>query len=128
MTHPKSDSAPTDSSPVSETPPSAGNGELELPLTTADERPAEEVVPVPDPGIAIVAKAHEQVARGETSAALATLRALLSRDPSHIGARAALAGVLERRGDVEGALAELTRALEVSPDELPLLLGRASLH
>ena len=38
-----------------------------------------------------------------------------------------MASLLERRGDVEGALSELGRALDVHPDDVTLLCARAAL-
>ncbi len=106
----------TDSADVS--PIERDNDRAILPET--EERP---VHTEPD----VVAQATEIAARGEMSAALTMLRALLSREPGHARARAAMAGLLERRGDVEGALGELARALEAHPDDVTLLVARATL-
>ena len=75
----------------------------------------------------LVEQASELAARGEMSAALTMLRALVSREPANGRARAAMASLLERRGDVEGALAELARALDTHPDDIMLLVARATL-
>ena len=94
--------------------------EQELPLRATDERaPA----PGPDP----IEQAADLVARGEMSAAFTMLRALIAREAGNARARAALAGLLERRGDVEGALGELGRALESAPDDVTILCARATM-
>ena len=94
--------------------------EEELPLPSTDERPT---TLGPDP----VDQANELAARGETSAALTALRALVGREPTNGRARAALAVLLERRGDVEGALGELGRALDSAPDDVSILCARATM-
>ena len=75
----------------------------------------------------LVDQASELAARGEMSAALTMLRALVSREPGHARGRAAMAGLLERRGDIEGALSEFARALDAHPDDVTLLVARATL-
>ena len=80
-------------------------GEQERPLPATDESPT---TLGPDP----VDQATDLASRGEMSAALTLLRSLIAREPSNARARAGLAGLLEKRGDVEGALGELGRALE----------------
>ncbi|MEP6729129.1 MAG: tetratricopeptide repeat protein [bacterium] len=94
--------------------------EQERPLASVDER-----VPQREPDI--LEQVADLAARGEMSAALVTLRALVAREPANARARAALAGLLEKRGDVEGALGELGRALESTPDDVSILCGRALL-
>ena len=92
----------------------------QLIIPETDERPVHQE---PD----LVDQASELAARGEMSAALTMLRALVSREPGNGRARAAIAGLLERRGDIEGALAELGRALDSQPDDISLLVARATL-
>src|SRR5258705_9888298 len=121
MTHPNSADAttgagtPTTSSHVaspSGAATAAAAPELELPVAAADERSA-----LPD----ALQQARDFLAAGEQAAALTTLRALVAREPRHVRARGALAEVLASRNDIDGALLELGRALDVSPDDVPLL-------
>jgi Tfp pilus assembly protein PilF len=51
----------------------------------------------------------------------------MAREPRNVRARGELAGLLERRGDADGALAELGRALEIAPDDVALLCARAAI-
>jgi Tfp pilus assembly protein PilF len=103
----------------------AGAPELELPLHAADERPADRAA---ERGPDALQQARDFAAGGETAAAVTTLRALIARDSKHARARAFLAELLEKRGDSEGALAELGRALEVAPDDVVILCQRALLY
>ncbi len=112
-TDPKSESSPTPAT-------SGGAPELELPLRAADER-------VPERGPDALQQARDFAAASETAAAITTLRALIAREPKHARARAFLAELLEKRGDSEGALAELGRALDVAPDDVVILCQRALL-
>src|SRR5258705_1148302 len=122
MTHPNPAAAtngagtPTTSSHVASpggaAPAAAAAPELELPVAAADERSA-----LPD----ALQQARDFLAAGEQAAALTTLRALVAREPRHVRARGALAEVLASRNDIDGALLELGRALDVSPDDVPLL-------
>ncbi|MEO5813914.1 MAG: tetratricopeptide repeat protein [Gemmatimonadaceae bacterium] len=121
MTHPNSENpieggGPTDAAAQS----SLELTEQERPLAQADERVAERE---PD----LLEQVKEQAARGEMSAAQVTVRALIAREPGNARARAVLAGMLEKKGDVEGALAELGRALESAPDDVSTLVARATL-
>src|SRR5882672_348859 len=70
--------------------------------------------------------AREASERGEVDRAAASYRDLLARDPKHVKARNNLALILDARGDREGALTELDRALETDPDNAALLLNRAA--
>jgi Tfp pilus assembly protein PilF len=93
--------------------------ELELPVSAADERPAP-----PD----ALQQARDFLDAGEQAAALTTLRALIAREPRQVRARGLLAEVLATRNDVDGALLELGRALDISPDDVPVLCARAALQ
>ena len=64
-------------------------------------------------------------ARRDERGARSTLRALIAREPGNARARAAARGLLEKKGDLEGALAELGRALEYAPDDVSILCARA---
>ncbi len=110
MSHPNSDK-PAGFTPGSAPLPRDGKAsDAELPLSSADER-------APD----AIDVANEQVARGELGAALATLRGLLAREPRNTRGRAHMAALLELRGDLEGALGELGKALDTTPDDANLL-------
>lgn len=117
-TGPRAASQPTPATP-------AGAPELELPLQAADERASERPT---ERGPDALQQARDFAAAGETAAAVTTLRALIARDAKHARARAFLAELLEKRGDSEGALAELGRALEVAPDDVVILCQRALLY
>src|SRR5258705_6120452 len=71
--------------------------------------------------------ANEARERGEDERGAASYRDLLARDPKHVKARNNLALILDARGDRDGALAELDRALESEPDNPALLLNRAAI-
>jgi Tfp pilus assembly protein PilF len=108
--------------PTPPTPSAAAAGaplEEQLPLA-AEGPPA-------DRGPDALQAARDSMARGEVSAAMTTLRALLAREPKHARARAALAELLEKKGDVEGALGELGRALESAPEDVAILCARAAM-
>ena len=102
----------------------AASPELELPLPSTDERLAERPV---ERGPDALQQARDFAAMGETAAAITTLRALIAREPKHARARGFLAELLEKRGDSEGALAELGRAIDVAPDDVVILCQRALL-
>ena len=70
------------------------------------------------------ARAHSDA--GEDTAAVTTYRQLLKIDPRHVRARNNLALLLERRGNVQGALEELEQAIAAEPDNVSLLLNRAA--
>lgn len=72
-------------------------------------------------------QARDYVAAGELGAATTTLRALIAREPRTAAARVTLAALLEQRGDLDGALNELARAVEVAPDDVDVLCARAAL-
>jgi tetratricopeptide (TPR) repeat protein len=120
MSHPKSEHPAAASDPAAAPQAFLDPAEQELPLPATDERPT---ALGPDP----VEQATDLAARGEMSAALTMLRALIARESANARARAALAGLLEKRGDVEGALGELGRALETTPDDVTILCARAAM-
>ena len=100
--------------------PSLELTEQERPLAKGDERAPERE---PD----ILDQVKELAGRGEMSAAQVMVRALIAREPGNARARAVLAGLLEKKGDLEGAVAELGRALENAPDDVSVLCARATL-
>ena len=107
-------------SPLSSTP----SPELERPLAALDDRPLARAA---ERGTDALQQARDFAAAGETAAAITTLRALIAREPRFARARALLAELLEKRGDSEGALAELGRAVDVAPDDVVVLCQRALL-
>ncbi|MFI5255654.1 MAG: tetratricopeptide repeat protein [Gemmatimonadales bacterium] len=96
----------------------------QLPLAAADERPVDAALPRRADSMQ---QARDFLAAGETFAAATTLRALIAREPKNARAHAALAELLQQRGDLEGALAELGRAVDVAPDDVAILCARAAL-
>lgn len=98
--------------------------ERELPLPAGDERVTERAA---ERGPDALQQARDFAAASETAAAITTLRALIAREPKHARARGFLAELLEKRGDSEGALAELGRAVDVAPDDVVILCQRALL-
>src|SRR5258707_1648733 len=88
---------------------------------TAAEPPS----PIADDPLYVAAR--EASERGEPERAAASYRDLLARDPKHVKPRTNLPLILDARGDRDGALAELDRALESEPDNPALLLNRAAI-
>src|SRR5207249_7347406 len=97
----------------------------QLPPPPPSSRPSEPPAPAADDPLYIAAR--EASDRGEVERAAAAYRELLARDPKHVKARNNLALILDARGDRDGALAELDRALESEPDNSALLLNRAAI-
>jgi Flp pilus assembly protein TadD len=52
---------------------------------------------------------------------------LIAREPKHVRARQVLAELIAQKGDLEGAISELSRALEIAPDDVQNLCARAAL-
>jgi Flp pilus assembly protein TadD len=118
MLHPQPGHAGTPHSPLAD---ESGATDHQLPLDAADERVAPSP-PEPD----ALQQARDLLAGGETFAAMANIRALIAREPKNLDARAMLAELIAQRGDLEGALAELGRAVEVVPDDVQILSARAA--
>ena len=118
MTHPEL-SGPSDT-PSTPRANAAEATEKERPVPSADERSER----VSDP----LQQARDFAAAGEMSAALTTVRALIAREPRHVRARHLLAQLLTQKGDTEGALGELGRALDTAPDDVAVLCARAALY
>src|SRR6266571_4205186 len=108
--------APAPAPPASSAPPAAPP-----PLPPPSPEP-----PAPASDDPLYIAGREANERGEIDRAAASYRELLGRDPKHVKARNNLALILDARGDRDGALAELDRALETEPDNPALLLNRAA--
>jgi Tfp pilus assembly protein PilF len=118
--------------------PSLPSNHAALPLSSAASAPAsapleEQLLLTTDDRVAdrppdALQLARDSIAAGEWTAAMTTLRALISREPKNVRARAVLAELLDRKGDVEGALSELGRAIEAAPDDVPTLCARAAIY
>ncbi len=97
-----------------DTPPSPPESAATPPLPSAEPAPpAPPPAPVADDPLYI--SAREASERGDLDRAAASYRDLLAREPGHVKARNNLALILDARGDRDGALAELDRALEADP-------------
>ena len=90
---------------------------------------AEPVATKPDePTVAhLYAKARELRATGDRPAMMALYKQILSREPTHVGARNNLALLLEQGGKSEQALEELGRALQYDPNNVSVLCNRAAI-
>jgi Tfp pilus assembly protein PilF len=106
--------------PANITHPTTGVHDHERPVPSSDER-ADRT----DRDVLQHARQLTQI--GEMTAALTTLRALIAREPKHVRARQLLAELMAHKGDVEHAIVELTRALEIAPDDVANLCLRAAL-
>ena len=106
--------------PASITTTTTGMQDHERPVPSSDER-------LDRPDRDVVQHARQLAQIGEMTAALTTLRALIAREPKHVRARQLLAELLAHKGDVENAIVETTRALELAPDDVPNLCLRAAL-
>ena len=108
--------------------PDAGYPPRAFALEAALDEPVE--VPsnaAPDPD-RLLARGDEAAALARFAEAEALYRELLELVPGHPAGSAALARLLERQGDVPGALVWLGRALRQYPDDARLLLERAALN
>lgn len=121
MTHPEL--FENDETPKTNRANAAEATELERPLPSTDER-VERAERTTD----VLQHARQLAAAGETTAALTTLRALIAREPRLARARHMLAELLAHKGDVEGAIVELTRSLDLVPDDVTNLCARAALY
>jgi len=81
----------------------------------------------PDPG-RLLARADDAAGLARFAEAEALYRELLELVPAQPAGSAALAGLLERQGDLPGALEILGRAIGRFPDDPRLLLERAALN
>ena len=106
-------------------------------LVAADEPPvADAAPPPPEPAPAVpapptasellYADAKARTEHGDLVGARRVYRELLVIDATHIRARNNLALLLEAAGDGDGAVAQLTAALEREPDNVALLCNRAN--
>ncbi|HKS05674.1 MAG TPA: tetratricopeptide repeat protein [Gemmatimonadaceae bacterium] len=84
------------------------------------------VPPVNDPVAQALERGESALAHGKIDEAVAAFRDALQTSPGHVRARVRLAVSLDRKGDPEGAIAELDRALAQQQDNVTLLLGRAA--
>src|SRR5688572_21086728 len=76
---------------------------------------------------AMYARARQFADDNEPREAVALYRQLLARDPRHIRARNNLALLLEKTGDIDGALAELDKAISFDEDNVSVLCNRAAI-
>jgi len=97
---------------------------IEAGLDTPVEAPS--ALP-PDP-VRLLARADEAAGLARFAEAEALYRELLGLVPAHPAGSAALAQLLERQGDLPGALESLGRAVRQHPDDPRLLLERAALN
>src|SRR5919107_6293406 len=114
MSHPETSRA--GEAPATNSPSAPGSQEVERPVPSSDERAERS-----NRGADVLQHARQLAYVGELTAALTTLRALIAREPKHVRARQLLAELLAHKGDVENAIAEVTRALELAPDDVPNL-------
>src|SRR5688500_3037766 len=88
---------------------------------------ADEPAEPEDSTAAMYARARQCSDAGEAREAIAIYRALLAREPRHVRARNNLALLLEKSGDVDGALSELGKALGFDADNVSVLCNRAAI-
>lgn len=124
---PQRDTPGASTTPIPPTPAPAPPDSADAPPVEAQRPLVADELPADRPPDALQ-QARDSIAAGELGAAMATLRALISREPKNARARAALAELLERKGDVEGALGELGRALDAAPEDVTILCARAALY
>ena len=96
----------------------------QLPLGGTEGAPL--LPPVDDPVSQAIERGETALSRGHVDEAVAAFRDALKVSPGHVRARVRLAVSLDRKGDPEGAIAELDRALAQQQDNVTLLLGRAA--
>jgi tetratricopeptide (TPR) repeat protein len=111
---------------VLESPPVA----VAAPAAEAPIMHAEPVIvlePVVDPVELRFEAGRAAAAEGRGLDARAIFRDVIAQRPAHLAARGALAQLLEKTGDTQGALVEYDRALESDPDHATLLTGRGAL-
>jgi len=111
--------------------PAPAGRESEIPLSTAAgvspaDRQAQEPGSDAERVATLYARARAHSDAGEDTAAVMAYRQLLKLDPKHVRARNNLALLLERQGNVQGALEELEQAIAAEPDNVSLLLNRAA--
>jgi Flp pilus assembly protein TadD len=107
------------------TPADVHDDPAQLPLGGTEGSP---LVPAPDDPIAVgLERGEHALSRGELNVAAAAFREVLGLAPGHVRARLRLAVALDRTGDIEGAMAELDRALAQHTDNVTLLVGRAAI-
>jgi tetratricopeptide (TPR) repeat protein len=109
-------------SPDEPLPAAPGTREFTTPMSTSAIEPGSDAERV----ATLYAKARAHTDAGEDTAAVTAYRQLLKIDPRHVRARNNLALLLERRGNVQGALEELEHAIAAEPDNVSLLLNRAA--
>lgn len=99
-------------------------------MLAADPAPPLDPVPAvpaaPTAGELLYADAKARTERGDLVGARRVYRELIVIDATHIRARNNLALLLEAAGDGDGAVAQLTAALECEPDNVALLCNRAN--
>jgi Flp pilus assembly protein TadD len=96
----------------------------QLPLVGTDGA----LVPAADDPVSLaMARGETALARQDLAAGASAFRDVLTMSPANTRARVRLAVTLDRMGDVDGAFAELDRALATKSDSVPFLLARAAL-
>lgn len=97
----------------------------QLPLGGAEGAP---LIPALDDPVALaLERGEEALSRNEFSHAEQAFREALAVAPGHVRARVRLAYSLDRQGNTPAAKAELDGALVQNPDNVTLLIGRATL-